>query len=72
MSSPGGVGWEGRGVRGVLTWGKTGIFPRGGRLGGKGGKGGTDLGKTGIFPGRGRGSASLGKSAAFPSLAAGM
>ena len=37
-----------------------------------GGKGVNDLGKTGIFPGRDRGSASLGRSAAFPSLAAGM
>ena len=59
------------GGKGGTSLGKTGIFPRRGREGGKGGKvGGTDLGKTSVFPGRG--CVYLGKSAVFPSLAAGM
>ena len=63
------LGWEGRGV---IAWERlassTGEV---GREGGRGGTvGGTGLGKTSVFPGRG--CACLGKSAVFPSLAAGM
>ena len=109
------VGWEGRGVGGVLTWERLASSPGGvvpawgrvlsspawmlvcegvgrvlgwkgrgviawerlasstgevGREGGGGEVGGIGLGKTSVFPGRG--CACLGKSAVFPSLAAGM